>query len=121
MAEPGWGGPGKDRPQGLRLPHWTTKGAEVHSAVWLSQQREKAETGEEGPLFVLEFLGTHCHPPLDLAAGHHSSPESHPRGGSHDPGLYNLPVTEQLEPKASEDESAAPVANRTKRLEFHHF
>lgn len=34
--------------------------------------------------------------------------------------LYNLPVTEQLEPKASEHESATPVTDRTQRLRFHH-
>lgn len=34
------------------------------SPVWLSQQSEEAGTGDEGPLFVLEFLGSLCHPPL---------------------------------------------------------
>lgn len=89
--------------------------------MWLSQQTEKAGDGSGRSTFCPEFLGSHCHPPFVLTVGHHSSPESHPRGGSRDPGLYNLPVTEQLEPKATEDESAAAVANRTLRLGFHHF
>lgn len=59
-----------------------------------------------------------CREP-QLAAGQHSSPKSHPAAKSHDLSLYNRPVTEQLEPRASKDESAAPVANRTQVLRFH--
>lgn len=85
------------------------------SPVWLSQQSEKAGgTGDEGLLFVLEFLGSLCHPPL-VQVQSPTREEDHAT-----PGLYNLPVTEQLEPKASE-QSATPGADRTQRLRFHHF
>lgn len=33
VVEPGWGGPGKDEPQGLRLPIGTNKTEEVQSSV----------------------------------------------------------------------------------------
>lgn len=79
--------------------------AEVQSSVAESTEREGRRQEREVHFLSWSSWAVTAHPPLVLTAGHHSSPESHPRGGSHELGLYNLPVTEQLEPKASEDES----------------
>lgn len=112
-------GLGEVRPQGLRLSRWTLR--DSRGAVQCGPVARVRGKGPDRKLRHLtqELQGSLRHPHCGLfgATFAHckaaSSPKSHLREKSHDLGLYNLPVTEQLELRASGDESAARVASGT--------